>query len=117
MNIFLNLLQAQPGKGFQDPSTLMFTVIMVGFIAFCYFFIVRPQNKKKKEMENMLNTLKKGDKIVTIGGMHGKIANVRDTEIVVKVDANTELTFEKSAISRVVKVTGSGKEEAESKDK
>ncbi|MBN2545309.1 MAG: preprotein translocase subunit YajC [Spirochaetes bacterium] len=115
MNILFNLLQAQPPKGFQDPGTLMFTIIMVGFIAFFYFFIVRPQNKKRKEMENMLNALKKGDKIVTIGGIHGKISNVRDTDIVVKVDANTELTFEKSAISRVVKATNTGKDEAELK--
>lgn len=75
-------------------------VIMVGFLAFFYFFVIRPQNKKKKDAELMLKALKKGDKVVSIGGIHGKIVSVKENEIVIKVDSNAEITFDKSAISK-----------------
>lgn len=111
MNLII-LLQAQT-TGFRDPNTLMFTIIMIGFLAFFYFFVVRPQNKRRKEMENMLASLKKGDRVVTIGGIHGKISSIRDTEVVLKVDANAEITVEKSAIARVVKSTKNETEDTE----
>lgn len=109
-SILLNLLQAAPA-GFKDPNTMMFTIMMVGFIAIFYFFIVLPQNKKRKEMQNMLSSLKKGDRVVTIGGVHGKVSSVKENEIVLKVDANAEITFEKSAIARVLKPTGKESDE------
>jgi preprotein translocase subunit YajC len=74
---------------------------MVVFIIFFYFVVIRPQNKRKKEMEKMINELKKGDKVVTIGGVHGKVVSVKDDVVVLKVDDNAEITFEKSAIARV----------------
>ena len=76
---------------------------MVVFIAFFYFVVIRPQSKKKKEMESMMSNLKKGDKVVTVGGIMGKISSIKDNVITLKVnDSNTEISFEKSAISRVV---------------
>jgi preprotein translocase subunit YajC len=80
----------------------MIIIMMVVFIGFFYFVIVRPQNKKKKEMESMLKNMKPGDKVVTIGGAHGKIVSVKDDTITIKVDDKAEITFEKSAISRVI---------------
>jgi preprotein translocase subunit YajC len=101
INGFL-LAGEMPGKSLFDTQQWSIIFIMVIFVGFFYFFIVRPQNKKRKETENMLNSMKKGDKIVTIGGMHGKVVSVKDNEIVVRVSDNTEISFEKSAIARVV---------------
>jgi preprotein translocase subunit YajC len=77
-------------------------IMMVAFIGFFYFVIVRPQNKKKKDMENMLKNMKSGDKVVTIGGAHGKVVSVKDDTVTIRVDDKAEITFEKSAISRVI---------------
>lgn len=71
-----------------------------------YIFIIRPQNKKQKELERTLNSLKKGDKVVTIGGIHGTVSFVKEGKtVVVKVDDNTKLEFNRSAIATVVKDT------------
>lgn len=86
---------------FKNNNAIMM-VFMVGFLVFFYFVVIRPQNKKKKEMEIMLKNIKKGDKIISIGGIHGKVMTVKDDEIVVKIDDNATITFDKSAVSRVV---------------
>ena len=65
-----------------------------------YFFMIRPQQKKAKDQKNFVNSMKKGDSVVTIGGLHGKIASVDATTVVLEVDRGTKLTFEKSSISR-----------------
>ena len=104
MNIFYNLLaQANvPGQSFLGGQTGMI-VMIIGMLAVFYFLIVMPQNKRKKAMEQMLNSMKSGDKVVTIGGIHGKVVSLKDNEIILKIDANVEITFDKSAIARVVK--------------
>ncbi len=81
---------------------LLSTVVTFGlvFVIF-YFLIIRPQNKKQKEMQQMIAGVKKGDKIITIGGIHGVIAAVKDTTVVVKVDDATRIEFSKSAIASV----------------
>jgi preprotein translocase subunit YajC len=70
-------------------------------IAIFYFLIIRPQNKKQKETQRMLGALKKGDKVVTIGGIHGTIASLDGNDVIVKVDDNTRIKFLRSAISNV----------------
>jgi preprotein translocase subunit YajC len=88
---------AAPGPGGFVTSLIPFAAI----IAIFYFLIIRPQNKKQKETQRMLSALKKGDKIVTIGGIHGVIQNVKESSVIVKVDENTKLEFSRSAISGV----------------
>lgn len=79
------------------------TVIMfVAIIAIFYFLIIRPQKKRDKETKAMLDAMKKGDKIITIGGIHGTVVAVKDQSVVVKVDDNTRIEFTKSAVSTVV---------------
>jgi preprotein translocase subunit YajC len=70
-------------------------------IAIFYFLIIRPQNKKQKDTQKMLSTLKKGDKIVTIGGVHGTIQSVKESTVIVRVDDTTKMEFSRSAISGV----------------
>jgi preprotein translocase subunit YajC len=88
---------AAPGGGSFITSLIPFAAI----IAIFYFLIIRPQNKKQKDTQRMLSALKKGDKIVTIGGIHGVIQNVKESSVIVKVDENTKLEFSRSAISGV----------------
>ena len=71
---------------------------LVAIVVVFYFFMIRPQMKKQKELKQFRENLKVGDKIVTIGGIHGKILEIRDTTILVSSEG-TKLVFEKSAIS------------------
>jgi preprotein translocase subunit YajC len=73
----------------------------IAIIAIFYFLIIRPQNKKQKETQKMLSALKKGDHVVTIGGVHGTIQSVREKTVVVKVDDSTKIEFSRSAVASV----------------
>jgi len=76
------------------PFILMFAVF--------YFLLIRPQQKKQKVRNNMLSQLKKGDKVVTIGGLHGTIQEITDDIVVLRVNDVTKLTFDRSSINNVV---------------
>lgn len=86
------LLQA--GGGFDPRQLIMFGAIAIVF----YFFMIRPQVKKQKDQKKYVNELKKGDKVVTTAGIHGKIIDMNDTTFLVEVD-NGKIRFDKSAIS------------------
>ncbi len=96
---FIPFLQASSAStsGTLAGSLLPFLLIIVIF----YFFLIRPQNKKQKETQKMLDALKKGDKVITIGGIHGTVSSVKDNTVIVKVDENCKLEFNRTAISSV----------------
>ena len=73
-------------------------VMMVAIIAIMWFFMIRPQQKKQKEIQKFRNSLTVGQEVVTIGGLHGTIKSIADNTIVLKVATGVDLTFEKSAI-------------------
>lgn len=100
LSLFLPMLQGVPGLSL-DNNSIMSIVMIVGFIAIFYFLIIRPQNKRQKETEKMLNEIKKGDPVVTIGGCHGTVYSVDGDTVVIKVDDNTKLKFNKSAVATV----------------
>jgi len=110
-NIAFPLLQAS------STGNLLTTFIPFGLVILIfYFLIIRPQNKKQKQLEKMLGALKKGDKVVTIGGIHGVIQSVKEGgTVVVKVDEGCKLEFSRSAISTVV-ADPSKAEKAEKKE-
>ncbi len=85
------------GGGSFVTTMIMFGLIFVIF----YFMILRPQQKRTKEREKMLSEIKKGDKVVTSGGMHGKIINIDEKTVLLEVDDNVKIKFERSAISIV----------------
>ena len=90
---------AAAGAGGSMWTTFItFGVIILIF----YFLIIRPQRKRDKEAKAMLEAIKKGDKVVTIGGIRGTVAVVKDSTVVLKVDDNTRIEFSKSAISQVL---------------
>ncbi|WP_420317482.1 preprotein translocase subunit YajC [Ekhidna sp.] len=72
---------------------------IIGMIAIFYFFFIRPQQRKQKETKRYLQEVKKGDMVVTVGGIHGKIMEVSDTTVLVDVDRGTKLLVEKASIS------------------
>lgn len=80
---------------------LQLIIMMVLMFAVFYFLLIRPQQKRQKEHRNLLNSLKKGDKVVTIGGLHGTITEVMDDTIVLRVNDVTKLTFNRNSISSV----------------
>ncbi len=99
MNVLGILLMApaEGGKGGGGLQTLlMFGLIFVVF----YFFMIRPQVKKQKEQKKFREALKKGDKIVTIGGIHGKIAEIQENTVTIEVEGGNRLKIEKSAIAQ-----------------
>jgi preprotein translocase subunit YajC len=108
--------QAAPGQkpkgGLADPTFIFMMVIMFGII---YFLMLRPQQKKQKETQNMLNNLKKGDKVLTIGGIVGTVGNVKDSTVMVKVAENTVLEFKKAAVSTILNDEKEGKGSSEEK--
>lgn len=93
----------QPSAG-SDPGGSMFsTLIMFALIiGIFYFMILRPQQKKQKERQKLLEAIKKGDKIVTAGGLYGTIAGLDDKTVLIQVADNVKMKFERSAIASVV---------------
>jgi preprotein translocase subunit YajC len=76
-------------------SSLIFILLLI--VVFWMFFI-RPQSKKAKEEQKFRDGLKKGDKVVTIGGFHGKVVEVKETTVVISIAPNTEVEVEKTAL-------------------
>ena len=97
----MTLLQAAPGgdaTGSMLSTLIPFALVFVIF----YFLIIRPQNKKQKDAKKMIEAVKKGDKVITIGGVHALVDKVKETTVVLKVDENTRMEYSKSAIASVV---------------
>jgi preprotein translocase subunit YajC len=92
---------AQGGSGSLITMVLSFAFMFGVF----YFVLIRPQKKKQQSRTQMLNTLKKGDKIVTIGGLHGTILEITNENVVLLVNDVTKLTFERSAISHAINIS------------
>jgi preprotein translocase subunit YajC len=89
---------AKPGQS--NPMT--FLIMMAVIFAIIYFMMIMPQKKKQKETQDMHNNIKKGDKIVTIGGLLGTVGNVKETTVMVKIADNTVVEFRKSSIATVL---------------
>ena len=103
LNIILFAQQAgAEGKGSSWQPLIFLVLIILVF----YFFMIRPQSKKNKEMQKFRENLKKGDKIVTIGGIHGKILSIEGTATIIEVEGGTKLKVEKSAIAQSVNEVG-----------
>ncbi|MCM8760597.1 MAG: preprotein translocase subunit YajC, partial [Candidatus Omnitrophica bacterium] len=77
-----------------------FLPIILIFIVF-YFLLIRPQKKAQDEHKKMIAALKKNDEVITAGGIHGTIANVKDTTVTLKVDDNVKIEVQKSSISSI----------------
>ncbi|OYD09908.1 preprotein translocase subunit YajC [Paludifilum halophilum] len=88
---------------------------LILIFAIFYFLLLRPQQKRAKERNAMLAALKKGDKVITIGGIHGTIMDLNDERITLKVNDTTRLVFERSSVNAVVNSDGGEKKNEEDK--
>jgi preprotein translocase subunit YajC len=90
----LTILLQAPAEG----GSWNFLILLGGMFIIMYFFMIRPQMKKQKEAKNYRESIDKGDKVVTIGGIHGKVLEMHDTTVLIQVETG-KLRVEKSAIS------------------
>ncbi len=99
--LLIAFLQNSPQTGQAGQPSMLPTIIMlVVLFAIVYFFMIRPQNKKQKEIQKFRNALQPGQDVVTIGGIHGTIKTVDDTDhtVMLEVASGVKIKFEKSAI-------------------
>ncbi len=90
------MMGPQGGQGQSPYFSLIFILLL---IAVFYFFMIRPQMKKQKEQSKFKESIQKGDKVVTIGGIHGKIVEITDKTFVIEVEGGMKIKIEKSAVS------------------
>ena len=98
---FMTLLQAAPAAGqAQGGSQWSFWIMIIALFAIMWFFMIRPQRKQQKELEKFRNELKKGDKVITAGGIYGTIGEIEERTVLLKVDGDVKLRVDKSSIVR-----------------
>jgi len=100
------VLAAAPAKKAppsRPGSPLMHSLMFIGLMFFVlYFLMIRPQRKRQRQRMEMLEAVRKGDRVITTGGIHGTITLVRDREVVVKVDDNVKLTLSRNGIAQII---------------
>jgi preprotein translocase subunit YajC len=98
-----------PGGG--GAQSMLPTIIMVAaMLAIFYFLLLRPQQKQKQERERMLSALKKGDRVVTTGGMHGTVTGLNEHTVTLRIDNQVKVEFDRGAVGRIV--AGQGEKDA-----
>lgn len=96
--LFLLMAPAQGGQGGAGNGSFTLIFILLLILIF-YFFMIRPQQKKQKQIEEYRSKLSKGDKIITIGGLHGKITDVQEKVFVIEIADGVKITIEKAAVA------------------
>ncbi|MFT6850352.1 MAG: preprotein translocase subunit YajC [Sphingobacteriales bacterium] len=91
------LMGGDASQGSDNPLMSMLPIILIG--AVMYFFMIRPQVKKSKDQKKYIAEIKKGDDIITIGGIHGKIADVKEDSFIIEVENNVRLKINKASVS------------------
>ena len=102
MNLLYIILQAQggaaPAAGQPMGGGIGFWAMIILMFVVMWLFMIRPQRKQQKELENFRNSLKKGDKVVTAGGIYGTIVEVQERTVLIKVDGDVKLRVDKNSI-------------------
>lgn len=98
------LAMAQPAADGQQPNFLISILPILVIFAIIYFLMIRPQTKRQKDKQQMIDALKKGDRVVTAGGIYGTIEGIREKEgqLIVRVAKDVKITVTRSSIARVV---------------
>jgi len=103
LNTLFLIAAAQPQGGSPEGglfSTLIMFALIIGVF---YFLILRPQQKRQKERQKMLDAVKKGDKVVTAGGLHGTVAGIDEKTLLIQVADNVKMKFDRSAVTSIVR--------------
>ena len=90
----MTLLETAAAPGFDPKMLIMLALIFVVM----WFFMIRPQRKQQKELQNFRNGLQKGDKVVTIGGIYGTVCEVKENSVLIEVDNNVKIRVSKQAL-------------------
>ena len=93
---FITILQAAPAA--QQGGGLSMWIMLALIFVVMWFFMIRPQRKQQKELQNFRDSLKKGDKVVTIGGIYGTVCEVKEDSVLIEVDNNVKIRVNKQAI-------------------
>lgn len=101
MDFFISSAMAQDGAAAGDPGIMGFLPLIVILVVF-YFLLIRPQQKRAKEHRSLLEALKKGDEIITTGGMAGTIVELGDSFVTVQVAENVAVKVQRVAISNLL---------------
>ena len=102
MNYLSIIAMAQPQGG--DQGSMLQPLVFMGIIFFIfYFMMIRPQQKRQKERQKLLNEIKKGDKVITAGGIHGKIIALEDKTVLIEISDNIKVKVERASIGTVLK--------------
>ncbi len=94
------MMPADPSGG--GPSPFSMLLPLVGMLAIFYFLLIRPQQKRQKELQKMIGALKKGDRVVTASGLYGSIAGLRDDVVVVEIADGVKVEMMRNAVTGVV---------------
>ena len=94
--------EAAPAAASHEPNLVAQLLPLLALFAVFYFLLIRPQSKRAKEHKKMVEALSKGDEIVTVGGMYGKIVSVGDNAVTVEVADNVQLILERQSIGKVM---------------
>ncbi|MDR0415209.1 MAG: preprotein translocase subunit YajC [Prevotellaceae bacterium] len=73
-------------------------IMLIAIFVVMYFFMIRPQQKRQKELRKFRESLQKGDKVVTVGGVYGTISEIKDNYVIIEVDSNVRIRFDKSSV-------------------
>jgi preprotein translocase subunit YajC len=82
-----------------QPPVLMQFLPLIFFIGIFYFLLIRPQQKKQKQHKEMVASIKKNDRIVTVGGIHATVVNVKNNTLIIRIDDNTKAEIDKNSIA------------------
>ena len=96
------LAAARPAGGEGGGLLSMLLPFLLVFVVF-YFFIIRPQKKREDTRKTMIDAVQKGDRVVTIGGIHAQVVKVEDAQLLVQIDDNTKIRIDKNAVASVAK--------------
>ena len=119
MNFIAIMLQAvAAGAAGQQGGGMSMWIMLILIFAVMWLFMIRPQRKQQKEMEQFRNSLKKGDKVITAGGIYGTIAEVKENEryVVLRVDNDVKIRVDKGSIQKDPSVPAAPKDAPEAKE-
>jgi preprotein translocase subunit YajC len=98
-----------PDGGSGSGSPMMTFVMLGGMVLIFWLFILRPQQKKQKDRQKLLESVKKGDKVITIGGIHGTVVGVEEKTLLVQIADNVKVKYDRSAVSTILSDTENSK--------
>jgi preprotein translocase subunit YajC len=95
---FILLDAAEAGSQPQGMGGSMTWIMLIAIFVVMYFFMIRPQQKRQKELRKFRESLQKGDRVVTVGGIYGTISEIKDSYVLIEVDGNVRIRFDKSSV-------------------